>query len=210
MKTPSYSCTTPRLLGGPSGAGRLRQELRSRFEDCAFVASLSPPNHSAKQRIPVRSASFWSYTAPLISKWIKPELRLELLVPDILKEGKYKTWALQTRVREGVFVWSGHGFAEVSQDEYKALKVQQETGKAPQPQEQTATVSKLSVSSNPDGAEIDVDGALMGSTPSVIELNVGPHTITLNKSGYKPWERKMALVTGEINLNADLEPATPK
>src|SRR5208282_2358433 len=70
MRTPSCSCSTPRLLGGPSGADRLRQELRSRFEDFDSVAFLPPRHIAAKQRIPVRNALFWSYTAPLISKWI--------------------------------------------------------------------------------------------------------------------------------------------
>lgn len=45
---------------------------------------------------------------------------------------------------------------------------------------------------------------------SVLQLNVGEHTITLSKTGYKPWQRKMKVVTGEINLNADLEPENPK
>jgi hypothetical protein len=50
----------------------------------------------------------------------------------------------------------------------------------------------------------------MGTTPSVLQLNVGTHMITLSKTGYKPWERKMMLVTGEIKLNADLGPENPK
>jgi hypothetical protein len=145
-----------------------------------------------------------------LAKWKKPRVELEVLVPDIGKEGKYQTCDMQTTVHEGVYARSGQGLIEVSQEDYAARSAQHDAPKAPQPQEQPASVSKLSVTSDPDSAEIDVDGALMGTTPSVLQLNVGTHTITLHKTGYKAWERKLVLVTGEIKLNADLEPATPK
>jgi len=144
------------------------------------------------------------------AKWKKPQHELELLVPDIGKEGKYKACEVRTTLRDGVYVKSGSTLVEISQEDYAARSAQHDAPKAPQPQEQPASVSKLSVTSNPDSAEIDVDGALMGTTPSVLQLNVGTRTITLHKTGYKPWERKLVLVTGEIKLNADLEAETPK
>jgi hypothetical protein len=64
---------------------------------------------------------------------------------------------------------------------------------------------KLSVASNPDGADIEVDGAFVGSTPSVVELSQGEHSVVIRKPGYKPWERKLRLGGGDIKLNADLE-----
>lgn len=145
-----------------------------------------------------------------LAKWKKPRLELELLIPDIGKEGKYETCELQTTVREGVYVKTGQGLIEMSQNDYKARKAPPETAEGPQGQEQSAVISKLSVTSNPDSAEIEVDGELMGTTPSVLQLSVGEHTITLHKTGYKLWQRKMKVVTGEIKLNADLEPENPK
>lgn len=145
-----------------------------------------------------------------MAKWKKPQHELELLVPDIGKEGKYKACEVRTTVREGVYIWSQGSLVEISQDSYPGWKAEQDAPKISQPQEQTATVSKLSVRSNPTGADIDVDGEFMGTTPSVLQLNVGEHTITLSKSGHKPWQRKMKVVSGEINLNADLEPESPK
>lgn len=64
---------------------------------------------------------------------------------------------------------------------------------------------KLSVTSKPDGADIEVDGAFVGSTPSVIELSQGEHSVVIRKTGYKPWERKLRLAGGDVKLNADLE-----
>ena len=66
---------------------------------------------------------------------------------------------------------------------------------------------KLSISSSPDGADIEVDGSFMGNTPSAVELTPGEHTVDVRKSGYKVWERKIKLTGGDIKLNAELEKA---
>jgi len=66
---------------------------------------------------------------------------------------------------------------------------------------------KLSISSIPDGADIEVDGSFMGNTPSAVELTPGEHTVSVKKSGYKTWERKIKLTGGDIKLNAELEKA---
>ncbi len=65
--------------------------------------------------------------------------------------------------------------------------------------------SKLSISSIPDGADIEVDGSFVGNTPSVIELASGEHSILAKKSGYKTWERKIKIGGGEVRINAELE-----
>lgn len=145
-----------------------------------------------------------------LAKWKKPQLQLEVLVPVNGKEGKYETCDMQTTDRDTVYVKTGQGLIEISQDDYKARKAGPETAGGPQGQEQSATISKLSVTSNPDSAEIEVDGEFMGTTPSVLDLSVGEHTIALRKTAYKLWQRKMKVVTGEIKLNADLEPENPK
>lgn len=68
------------------------------------------------------------------------------------------------------------------------------------------TTVKLSVTSLPDGADIEVDGNFSGNTPSDIEIPEGEHTITVRKTGYKNWERKMKLLAGSfIHLNAEME-----
>ena len=65
--------------------------------------------------------------------------------------------------------------------------------------------AKLAVSSTPAGADIEIDGAFAGSTPSSLALSTGEHTVAVKKNGYKAWERKIKITGGNINLTAELE-----
>jgi PEGA domain len=72
----------------------------------------------------------------------------------------------------------------------------------------SATVSgqeTLEFSSNPQGADIEVDGSFVGTTPSSITVAPGDHAITIRKSGYKAWERKMKTSSGSVKVVAELE-----
>ncbi len=66
-------------------------------------------------------------------------------------------------------------------------------------------IPKVSVTSTPDGADIEIDGSFVGNTPSVVELAPGEHALIVKKSGYKPWERKLKVTGGEIKVTAELE-----
>ena len=69
-----------------------------------------------------------------------------------------------------------------------------------------ADFSNVSIKSNPDGAEITVDGKFAGSTPSTLQLKSGDHTISVKKAGYALWERTMTInAGGSITLDAALE-----
>ena len=72
----------------------------------------------------------------------------------------------------------------------------------------SASRAEVAVTSNPAGAEIEVDGAFVGTTPSTIGLDAGDHTIAVSKKGFKAWERKIRVTTGRIELSVDLEPAS--
>jgi hypothetical protein len=67
------------------------------------------------------------------------------------------------------------------------------------------SVPKISVVSNPDGADIEIDGSFVGNTPSSVELAPGEHVVILKKSGYKTWERKLKVTGGEVKVVAELE-----
>jgi hypothetical protein len=62
----------------------------------------------------------------------------------------------------------------------------------------------VSVTSSPPGADIGIDGAYVGSTPSSVTLIPGDHRITVTKGGYEKWERTIRLTGGSITVNADL------
>lgn len=65
----------------------------------------------------------------------------------------------------------------------------------------------MSVTSNPDGADIEVDGAFMGNAPSTLELAPGDHVIMLKKNGYRVWQRTICVTGSEVRLNGQLDPA---
>jgi hypothetical protein len=65
--------------------------------------------------------------------------------------------------------------------------------------------SNLTIDSSVTGADIEVDGAFVGNTPSTVSLPAGKHTITVKKKGYSDWTRSMNLSGPAIHLNADLE-----
>jgi len=70
----------------------------------------------------------------------------------------------------------------------------------------SAAGTKLSISSSPDGADIEADGSFVGNTPSDIQLAEGEHVISVKKSGFKTWEKKLKVSNGSsVHLNATLE-----
>lgn len=137
---------------------------------------------------------------PYLGKWKKQQVRLELLATKIGTNDKYQECELQTTLRAGVYVVGDGNISEVSQEEFKKVKAQRETAEAT-----PAAVSKVSIASAPNSAEIEIDGEFMGNTPSTLELEPGEHNIAVKKAGYKAWEKKLKLTAGEINLNAELE-----
>jgi len=64
----------------------------------------------------------------------------------------------------------------------------------------------VDIASSPSGADIEVDGKFVGSTPSSIKLSPGDHEIAVKKSGFTVWDRKMSVPAGHINLSAELSP----
>lgn len=71
----------------------------------------------------------------------------------------------------------------------------------------TANVeTQVNVTSTPSGAEIELDGAFVGNTPSAISVSQGDHVVSIAKKGYKPWERKVKVTVGKIEIAAELEP----
>jgi PEGA domain len=68
----------------------------------------------------------------------------------------------------------------------------------------TSMVS-VNVESSIPGADIEVDGSFVGSTPSTVSVAPGQHTITVKKKGYADWSRSMNVSGSAIHLSADLE-----
>jgi len=62
------------------------------------------------------------------------------------------------------------------------------------------------VKSDPDGADISVDGKFVGNAPSTMQLPPGDHVVLMEKPGFKPWQRNISITSGGIvTLNGSLE-----
>ena len=68
------------------------------------------------------------------------------------------------------------------------------------------TSARLQLESDPTGADIQIDGTFVGNTPSDVQVTEGEHTITVKKTGFQGWERKMKISAGSsVHLNTELE-----
>jgi hypothetical protein len=71
--------------------------------------------------------------------------------------------------------------------------------------EPSATIGTISVSSNPNGADIYVDGDFIGSAPATLKLTAGKHSIKVTMEGFQDWSREIAAQAGsEAHLVANL------
>jgi hypothetical protein len=67
-------------------------------------------------------------------------------------------------------------------------------------------LSTVVIKSAPEGADITVDGKYVGSTPSTVRLAPGDHSIAVEKSTFKAWQRTMTVSSGGIvTIDANLE-----
>ena len=63
----------------------------------------------------------------------------------------------------------------------------------------------LEVSSTPENADIEIDGSFVGHTASVVNVAAGQHQLVVKKKGYKPWEKKIEVTSGQVKVHAELE-----
>lgn len=109
--------------------------------------------------------------------------------------------------------WTAHGAAiraaaaAAAAEQNKPVMVPQPTPVAANAPA-AAPTGKLSIASVPDGADIEVDGSFVGNTPSDVQVADGEHTVTVKKTGFKDWVRKLRVTGGSsVHLNAELEKA---
>jgi hypothetical protein len=77
---------------------------------------------------------------------------------------------------------------------------------APAVQESAASQVRCSFTTTPPGADITLDGKYVGSTPSVISVGAGAHTIVFSMPGFAPWTRELTVAAGsDLTVNAILQ-----
>lgn len=69
-------------------------------------------------------------------------------------------------------------------------------------------IGTVSITTNPDGAEVYADDQFYGNSPAMLKLKPGKHTIRIKMAGYKEWQREMSTEAGsDAHLSATLEKA---
>jgi S1-C subfamily serine protease len=104
---------------------------------------------------------------------------------------------------------TGIGFALSSADMLAVLRrfyPAQTLEKLSAPAKADEGMGSVRITSDPDGAEIHVDGRFVGTTPSTLRLIAGPHEIQVKAAGRLPWRRTLeVLKDSDVSLKATLE-----
>jgi hypothetical protein len=87
-----------------------------------------------------------------------------------------------------------------------AAQASNTSGSLPSPAAPDGT-GTVTISSEPDGAEIFVDEKFLGNAPASLKLSAGSHAILLRFPGHGDWRRTLeVLKSSKVSLRATLEP----
>jgi hypothetical protein len=76
------------------------------------------------------------------------------------------------------------------------------------PNQNPSGSASVTITSSITGADIEIDGAFVGSTPTTLQLAAGAHQVSV-KSAHSEWTRALQVSPGSvINLNANLSETT--
>jgi hypothetical protein len=74
------------------------------------------------------------------------------------------------------------------------------------PTSMPSDLTTVTINSSPVGADILIDNKFVGNTPSTLQVAAGEHTISIEKTGFKTWQRTMAIAPhGSANIDATLD-----
>lgn len=72
--------------------------------------------------------------------------------------------------------------------------------------ESTAKTGTVKVTSEPNGADVSVDGSFVGNTPAQLKLAPGKHRVQINLEGFSEWTREIEVSAGsELTLTGTLK-----
>ena len=97
------------------------------------------------------------------------------------------------------------GFGDQRWLTYQGITITLEQGKLISVEHNAPPLVQVKISSDPDGADILLDGSFVSSTPAVLKLQAGTYKVVVRMSGYAAWEREVKILpAAEVNLNAKL------
>jgi hypothetical protein len=62
---------------------------------------------------------------------------------------------------------------------------------------ETAAKPQLTITSEPSGAQIEIDGEFIGNTPTTMTSKEGSVSVTIKKAGFQDWEQTLKLNPGD-------------
>ncbi|MCJ7546193.1 MAG: PEGA domain-containing protein [Deltaproteobacteria bacterium] len=100
---------------------------------------------------------------------------------------------------------------DIMRDAIQSLKRDLPSGKSSQEQTQQKEASKdsgiISITSDPPGAKVFIDGEFKGQTPTEVSLSSGTHQIFLQRQLYKPYNESVSIEKGQTKtLNIKMSP----
>lgn len=97
------------------------------------------------------------------------------------------------------------GFGDRRWLTYPGMTITLEQGKLTAVERNAQSLVPVKISSDPDGADVFLDGSFVSSTPAVLQLRAGTYKVVVKMSGYTDWQREIMILPGaEVNLNAKL------
>jgi len=89
---------------------------------------------------------------------------------------------------------------------YSGMVVLLENGKLVSVDRSGQPPARVTVRSEPDGADVFLGDNFVGSTPATLELPVGSYKVSVRLAGFKDWQRDVQVLGGsELTLRARLE-----
>jgi hypothetical protein len=90
---------------------------------------------------------------------------------------------------------------------YPAMVVVLKEGKLSSVEETgSPSTARVTFRSDPNGAEILLDGHLIGTTPSTLEVPAGNHQLTMRVAGHQDWVREVLILAGsETHFDAKFD-----
>jgi hypothetical protein len=163
-------------------------EGRSTYTQPAAQGVPPPPGIAAVATAPVAASASAASTAPSAPATLAPGMSREQIVAALGAPQREVDFESQTWLH------------------YSSLIVLLKDGKlvsATQPDSATATVA---LQSDPTGADIYLDGQLVGSTPSTLQIVSGNHQLALRLAGYQDWTRDLhILAASQIQFSPKLQ-----
>ena len=137
-----------------------------------------------------------------------PEERKSALLIQAHKDN-YRAVLTALRGATGALVAVSEGDRKLVPVGDVTVSAKKEEGKKPEDEASApaeGATGAVKVTSQPEGADIWVDSALVGNAPAQLKLAPGKHRILVLKEGYRNWEKVITVMAGlELMINAQLK-----